>query len=254
MHLTPKSEVLLKSRRRFLSTAAAFALFTADASARSISGALPWSPFAADPPKPVNPVGWLVLTPQEAATVEAMVDRLIPADHLSPGGKECGCAIFIDRQLAGSFGNSSNLYTKGPFAKGLPSQGYQDELTPIERYSGGLRALNDHAHAAYGQDFSQLPTAAQDEILTGLESGKIDLKLTSGMSTKAFFELLLQNTMEGFFADPVYGGNRGMASWKMLGFPGARYDYRDYIDKHDVAFPFGPVAIVGGEASWTAKG
>ena len=255
MHLSLilKSEALQQSRRRFLGTAAALAFFTTDAFARTISGALPWSPFAGDPPKPVNPQGWFVLTPAEAATVEAIVDRLIPADHLSPGGKDCGCAVFIDRQLAGSFGSSSNLYTKGPFAKALPTQGYQDALTPVGRYHDGLKALNDHARAAHGQDFAALPATTQDDILKDLESGKIDLKLKSGMSTKAFFELLLQNTMEGFFADPVYGGNRGMASWKMVGFPGARYDYRDYIDKHDVAYPFGPVAIAAGEPSWTVK-
>jgi gluconate 2-dehydrogenase gamma chain len=59
--------------------------------------------------------------------------------------------------------------------------------------------------------------------------------------------------MEGFFADPLYGGNRDMVSWKMIGFPGARYDYRDHIDKHNVPYPGGPVAIVTGEPSWTVK-
>jgi gluconate 2-dehydrogenase gamma chain len=54
---------------------------------------------------------------------------------------------------------------------------------------------------------------------------------------------MLQNTMEGFFADPLYGGNRNMASWKMIGFPGARYDYRDHIDKHNVRYPRPPVSI-----------
>jgi gluconate 2-dehydrogenase gamma chain len=49
--------------------------------------------------------------------------------------------------------------------------------------------------------------------------------------------------MEGFFADPLYGGNRGMASWKMLGFPGTRYDYRDHIDKYNQPYPLGPVSI-----------
>ena len=84
-------------------------------------------------------------------------------------------------------------------------------------------------------------------VLEGLESGKITLKLAPGFNTKAFFELMLQNTMEGFFADPLYGGNRNMASWKMIGFPGARYDYRDYIDKHNVPYPKGPVSIYGME-------
>jgi gluconate 2-dehydrogenase gamma chain len=57
---------------------------------------------------------------------------------------------------------------------------------------------------------------------------------------------MLQNTMEGFFADPLYGGNKGMAGWKMVGFPGARYDYRDHVDKHNVPYPRGPVSIYGG--------
>ena len=50
-----------------------------------------------------------------------------------------------------------------------------------------------------------------------------------------FFALLLQNTQEGFFADPIYGGNRDMAGWKLVGFPGARYDYRDWVERHNEA-------------------
>src|SRR5579863_2553434 len=102
------------SRRRLLASAAALPVLTASAFAHCYSGASPWSPFAGEPPRPVNPLGWFFFTPGEAATMEAIVDRLIPADHLSPGGKECGCAIFIDRQLAGSYGQSDRLYTKGP--------------------------------------------------------------------------------------------------------------------------------------------
>jgi gluconate 2-dehydrogenase gamma chain len=242
-------------RRRFLASAAAFTVAVTTASARSISGKLPWSPFAGDPPKPVNPLGWYFLTPNEVAAVEAVVDRLIPADHLSPSGKDAGCAVFIDRQLAGSFGSSSRLYMKGPFQAGLPTQGYQGELTPSGRYRLGLKALDDHARATYqGKTFAQLSAAQQDEVLEGMESGKVVLKLARGFDTRTFFELLLQNTMEGFFADPLYGGNRNMVSWKMIGFPGARYDYRDYILKYNQPYPFGPVSIYGGEASWTEKG
>jgi gluconate 2-dehydrogenase gamma chain len=235
------------SRRHFLATASALPIlaFAGAAAARSISGVLPWKAFAGEPPKPVNPLGWYFFTPDEVATVEAIVDRLIPADHLSVGGKEAGCAVFIDRQLAGAFGKSSRLYMKGPFANGLPTQGYQGELTPEGRYRDGLRALNDHARAAHGKNFAQLPPHDQDALLQGLESGKIDLKLAHGLSTRAFFELVLQNTMEGFFADPLYGGNKGMAGWKLVGFPGARYDYRDHIGKHNVPYPRGPISIYG---------
>ena len=193
----------------------------------------------------MNPAGWFFLDPGEVATIEAIVDRFIPADSLSMGGKDAGCAVFIDRQLAGSFGKSDRLYMKAPFAKGLPTQGYQGELTPSGRYRDGLRALNDHTHATYGKTFAQLSSAEQDAMLAEMESGKLDLKLARGLSTRAFFELLLQNTMEGFFADPLYGGNRGMVGWKLVGFPGARYDYRDHIGKHNVPYPHGPISIYG---------
>jgi gluconate 2-dehydrogenase gamma chain len=238
-------EARLLSRRRLLASVAAVPILAASADGASLSGTVPWSPFAGEPPKPVNPLGWYYFTPGEAATVEAIVDRLIPADHLSPGGKDCGCAVFIDRQLAGAFGQASRLYTKPPFNKGLPTQGYQGDLTPAGRYRLGLRALNDHTNTAYKKNFLALTTAQQDAVLTGLDGGTIQLKLRPGFSTKEFFELVLQNTMEGFFADPLYGGNRGMASWKMIGFPGARYDYRDHIGKHNQPYPKGPVSIYG---------
>ena len=55
-------------------------------------------------------------------------------------------------------------------------------------------------------------------MLKGLESGEI--KLDDGVDSKAFFAMLLQNTKEGYFSDPIYGGNKDMAAWKMIGFPG----------------------------------
>lgn len=233
------------SRRRLLASVAMVPILARLAQGRSVSGALPWSDFAGEPPRPVNPLGWYFFSPHEAATVEAIVDRFIPADHLSPGGRDCGCAIFIDRQLAGSFGKADRLYTKGPFMPGLPTQGYQGDLTPAQRYRVGLGALNAYTNAQYKRDFVLLSPEEQDEVLAGLDGGKIILKLRVGFTTKEFFELMLQNTMEGFFADPLYGGNRGLASWKMVGFPGARYDYRDHIDKHNVPYPRGPVSIYG---------
>src|SRR5262249_53638075 len=57
---------------------------------------------------------------------------------------------------------------------------------------------------------------------------------------------------EGFFADPVYGGNRDMAGWKMIGYPGARYDYRDWVERHNERYPLPPVSI-GGRPDWVRK-
>jgi gluconate 2-dehydrogenase gamma chain len=252
------SQPLKMCRRRFLASVAALPALTGLAmsglaKAATYSGKLPWSPFAGDPPKPINPLGWYFLTPDEVAAVEAIVDRFIPADNLSPGGKDSGCAVFIDRQLAGFYGQSSRLYMKGPFMPGLPTQGYQGALTPSGRYRVGLKALDDYVKATYaGKSFAQLAAEQQDTVLEGMESGKVELKLAAGFNTRGFFDLLLQNTMEGFFADPLYGGNKGMASWKMIGFPGARYDYRAYVGKHNQPYPHGPVSIYGAD-SWKAE-
>ncbi|MBN9458019.1 MAG: gluconate 2-dehydrogenase subunit 3 family protein [Bosea sp.] len=231
------------SRRRFLSSTGMMLLIASAPGARAAeyAGALPWKPFAALPPDPPPGGRWYVFTPEEARTVEAVVDRLIPADELSIGGKEAGCASFIDRQLAGSYGSSDRLYMQGPFAAGLPTQGYQGSATPAGRYREGLAALNKHARATLGgKAFFELAPAEQDKVLQDFEAGKVEYKPAAG-----FFNLVLQNTMEGFFADPIYGGNKDMAGWKFIGFPGARYDYRDYVTAHNKPFPLPPLSIAG---------
>lgn len=78
--------------------------------------------------------------------------------------------------------------------------------------------------------------------MQGLENGTIVLNT---IDAKLFFDIVLQNTMEGFFADPIYGGNKDMVSWRMIGFPGARYDYRAFIGKHNQKLELEPVSIAG---------
>src|SRR5258706_13132581 len=141
------------NRRRLLASVAALPILAASADGKSLSGTVPWSPFAGEPPRPVNPLGWYFFHPGEAAAVEAIVDRLIPGDHLSPGGKDCGCAVYIDRQLAGSFGQASRLYTKGPFMPGLPTQGYQGDLTPAGAQPPRPQKPDDHTQNHHQKEF-----------------------------------------------------------------------------------------------------
>ncbi|WP_347337761.1 gluconate 2-dehydrogenase subunit 3 family protein [Undibacter mobilis] len=244
-------KVFKATRRYFLSSVAAlsFTTYASHVYAQSISGKLPWHPFAGEPPQP-SISGWYFFKPEEARAIEAIVDRLIPADDLSMGGKDAGCAAFIDRQLAGSYGDSSRLYTQGPFLPGLPTQGYQGEATPAMRYRTGLAAIDAFLRKTQNnRGFAELSAQEQDEFLKNLEGGKVDLGKINGAG---LFNLLLQNTMEGFFADPIYGGNRDMVSWKMIGFPGARYDYRDHVSKHNLPYPHGPVSITGAP-TWSRK-
>lgn len=211
-------------------------------------GSLPWEPDDTSPPVAVRPGPWIYFTADEAAAVEAIVDRLIPPDESGPGGKEAGCAVFIDRQLAGSFGDSRRLYMHPPFADGTPSQGPQSPVVPKERYRLSLAALDVYCKTSFaGKAFAALSTVQQDQILSGLESGEIALQDDSG---KAFFEAILANAIEGFFADPIYGGNRDMVGWRLVGFPGARYDYRDHVAKHNQPYPLPPVSI-SGRSDWS---
>ena len=239
------------SRRSLLYSTAAFLLVSATSgSARTISGAMPWSPGTATPPLPVRPGPWMFFTADEASLIEAAVDRLIPPDDRGPGGKDAGCAIFIDRQLAGPYGHAAGLYTRPPFMPGVATQGYQLPDSPAARYRAGLKALADSVKERFGgKVFRDLAPADQDKVLAGLEDGSIVLK---DVKSADFFALLLQNTQEGFFADPIYGGNRDMAGWKLVGFPGARYDYRDWVSRHNVAYPLPPVSIMG-RSDWTVK-
>lgn len=209
--------------------------------AEVISKTLPWRPSASDIPTPIKQGGWQFLTANEVTLVTAIADRLIPADELSPSASEAGCVVFIDRQLAGDFGKAATEYRKGPFVAGTPQQGPQLKQTPAERYRAGLAAFDAYCQKQLGKPFAELSSNQQDATLKSLEAGQIKLTGTDG---EALFNLILQNVREGFFADPIYGGNRDMVGWKMIGFPGARYDYRDVIDKRGQKLDLIPTSLI----------
>jgi gluconate 2-dehydrogenase gamma chain len=176
-----------------------------------------------------GPEGYLTLTAPEAAFFAAAADTFIPADELTPSGADCGVVIFVDRQLAGAWGGGAKMYRQGPFAKGTPTQGYQLPLTPREFFAAGIVAANAWSRKAYGKDFDRLAPKEREAALKELESGKAALGDFDG---KQFFEALLTITMEGFFADPIYGGNRNKAGWRMVGYPGLPAVYSTLIDEY----------------------
>jgi gluconate 2-dehydrogenase gamma chain len=157
------------------------------------------------------------LTQPEIRFLDAAVERLIPTDELGPGGRDAGVTCYIDRQLMSAWGTHGRNYRSGPWLEGAPEQGFQSRLTPQEIYRIGIHEINLYCRAQYEKPFEQLPPARQDEVLKALEKGEVDLP---SLSSKLFFDLLWRNTEEGYFADPLYGGNRGKVGWKLLGFPG----------------------------------
>ena len=211
------------------------------ASAAAARTGIPW--IAGTAPYPRGFDGARFLTPTEHACIEALVSRLIPTDGLGPGAREAGVAGFIDNQLAGSFGRGERWYMQGPFADGLETQGYQGERSPAELYRAAIAALDEHCRQNFdGSVFAELGEDEQDAILTQIEDEELEFDDVSGA---AFFALLQENTIEGFFSDPVYGGNRDMIGWKLVGFPGARYDYRDYLDHDGERIAIEPVGLMG---------
>jgi gluconate 2-dehydrogenase gamma chain len=135
------------------------------------------------------------LTPAEAATLEALVARLIPSDRNGPGALEAGAARYID----GALGNA--LAAQRP------------------AYAAGLAALEAYARGSAGSSFASLPAGRQDELIGDLEQNR-----ATGFtpSSSAFFELVWGHTLEGTFGDPHYGGNLDYIGWELIGYPGLR--------------------------------
>lgn len=200
---------------------------------------------------------WGYLTLPEVRFLDAAVERLIPADELGPGAKDAGVTVFIDRQLCSTWGVYARAYRMGPWSEGTPQQGFQCPLTPQEIYRQAIREIDALCTKQHGCAFSLLKPEQQDAILKDLEAGKIELV---AMRSKVFFDLLLKSTMEGYFSDPMYGGNRDKVGWKLLGFPGvASAEYNNYIEveKHGVPYRVHPVSILDirqGKAQVDASG
>lgn len=185
----------------------------------------------------------------EAQTVEALTARILPGTPDDPGAREAGVVYYIDRALGGAnLGYDLKTYSQGPFlvtdvsggsvestsqnniyeyvyvqGESVPRYGYQSVITPQDLYRRGVLAVNAYAMATYKKNVPDLTEAQQDEVVTALQNGK-----ATGFDTPSptdFFNQLRNDTIEGMFSDPMYGGNRGLVGWKLVGFPGAQRFY-----------------------------
>lgn len=190
------------------------------------------------------------LTPDERSALDAFTSRLIPSDETGPGAHDADVLTFIDRQLAGYYGRGQRWYMQGPFPEPLDTQGYQSEQPPAQLIRDGLAALDTYCRDEHeGRSFAELSEDEQDAVLTALDEEDVEFE---GLSAKAFFDFVHEITIEGFFADPIYGGNRDMAGWRLVGFPGARYDYRDYLGHNGAAIDMSPVGLMG-RPEWNSQ-
>jgi gluconate 2-dehydrogenase gamma chain len=184
-------------------------------------------------------------TAEEWAFVQAAVSRIIPADELGPGALEAGAAEFIDRQMNTPYATGAQWYMQGPFkADAAPELGYQLQLSPQQIYRLGIAAADVWCKNASGKTFAEQDSATRDKVLGKIEAGEI---VFEQLPAKVFFSLLVQNTREGFFCDPIHGGNKGMVGWTQIGFPGARADFMDWVERNE-PYPFPAVSIRGERA------
>ena len=132
----------------------------------------------------------------DAATVAAFAERLMPGTPGKPGATEAGVLNYIDLALAGAYADQQDFYRRG------------------------LAELEAHCRVAHGKPFAQLAAAQQDDVIAALEQDRPNN--FTWPSAQAFFATLRTHTMEGMFADPVYGGNKDFSGWRLVGFPGAQ--------------------------------
>jgi gluconate 2-dehydrogenase gamma chain len=160
----------------------------------------------------------------DAATVTAFAERLMPGAPGKPGARDAGVLNYIDLALAGAYAELQDFYRRG------------------------LAQLDQYCRKAYNEPFARLSAARQDEVISALEEGK-----ATGFTwptPQAFFNTIRTHTMEGMFADPLYGGNKDFAGWRLVGFPGAQAIFTPADMQNKQAFTRAP--LIGLQAQ--AKG
>lgn len=187
------------------------------------AAAFPQTLSAQNPYAELDGVPWFFLSQDEARFLAAFCDVLIPEDEY-PSASQAGVVDFIDLQLASGYGQGDGLYMKGPFGDGTPEQGYQSDMVPAELIRSFIAGALEQ-----GQDLAAFDADRREEVVRAISEGEEEI---NGANAQRVFEELWALTKEGFFGDPLYGGNRDYAGWDMVGFPGAHTYYTDFVDQN----------------------
>lgn len=201
---------------------------------------VPYAPMEAPPANVLS-----FFTPHEAKTVEALTARILPGTPDDPGAREAGVVNYIDKTMVFNEGFAEPTYRQPPFAQTyegdnppqdgnqydvvwvkkdeLPRYGFQSNHSPREIYRKGIVSVDQYSQAKFQKQFVDLTEDQQDQIVGDMSDGK-----TIGFdepSDKTFFTQLRNDTINGMFSDPAYGGNKDMVGWKLIGYPGSQRAY-----------------------------
>jgi gluconate 2-dehydrogenase gamma chain len=232
------------SRRNFIKGAASLAPLAAlvgtGAGAAVSESSTNGAPAAPHPAK--SDYSPTYFTPDEWAFLNAACARLIPKDEHGPGAVDLGVPQYIDRQMSTAWADGGIWYMQGPFQEAKPEFGYQSALTPKQQFRLGIKAIDTLCQTNFGKNFAGLSPEQQDDTLHKIEKGELT---SADIPLKTFFtSFLLKTAMEGYFGDPMYGGNKDMAAWIMIAYPGVRADYLEWVGEAK-PYPYGPVSIYG---------
>ena len=222
-----KKEQESESRRAFLKGAAvgagagAVAAFVPTASAQSGDSAQ-----AASELRPADTQHGAFFNLEQAAAVVAFAERLMPGAPDKPGATDADVLNYIDLALAGAYADQQQFYRRG------------------------LVALDEYCRSSHGAPFASLDSSQQDAVITALEAGTAEG--FEWPTAQAFFQTVRTHTMEGMFADPVYGGNKDFAGWRLVGFPGAQFTYTPAEVRSTE--PFSRAPIIGLQSQATRRG
>lgn len=158
------------------------------------------------------------LDPVLKETLRSVLDRLLPADEFGPGAVDAGVLDFIDSEL------------RGRLSFNAPA------------YAAGLRALDEFAVRTRGTGFTGLPATDQDAVLKDIESAASADHVDRAL--RDWFRLVLDDCLDGYLSDPVHGGNRDAAGWKVVGYPGPSFVWSEDEQELDRAVPFRGSSVV----------
>ncbi len=216
--------------------------------------------------------GRLFLDEHQREFIAAAVARIIPTDQ-DPGAAEANVVEFIDRYISGiDFVYATADGTGFLQITGKEADAWRQRIGSVQqRYAEGIEQIEELSRSRFGSGFTGLDPDQQDEILA-TSSGwpkPTDFAIGSvvqGRQVKAgeggappsnqpipddeldFFPMLVLHARQGFYSDPVYGGNRGRVGWDVIGFPGptslaqtqrGEYSTVDYM-LPDVEWPYAP--------------
>jgi gluconate 2-dehydrogenase gamma chain len=205
-------------------------------------------PFDYLPPSTMPTAGvQQFLTADETKLLDALMARILPGSAEDPGAHESGAVLFVDAMLAEFAAFDEPTYQSGPFV-GDPSSvselpqgvadlspdeleryGFQGKMAPQETYRQGLAQLAAYAQQQLGVPFASAAAAQQDQIVGALADGTAPFDKPKA---KDFFKRVRKDTIHAVFSDPVYGGNRDMIGWKLVGYPGAQRVWTPVELKH----------------------